>query len=536
MAGVFDESTDDFGIPGLDDWYDKALASGQGFKSEEERQAYIKSLGDPEKHPMFATSTEDLEGNPLVEALRSLREEGKSATEVATMYKDEGNEWIKKGDTKSMHEAYSRYTHALNVLDGAVLAAASGVTSEEKNEERKTFLADLQQKSSSAAAAAAAAEPTAEEADTTQLRSQILSNRAMASLNLKNYGSCRNDADAAIKLWSDNIKAHYRKTKALCMLKKYEEALLSSAAGLAVDPGNAQIIAIQDKCQQEVQKVQKKMDEKKAEEAARRSVEEQRWLTAWEIITGCVDESGARVKNGKSVAVGFASTDQQPAQLKEIIPHLSEGRPSWPVLMLYPQYGQLDVIQGVSAGDMVVAHLAEMFPELEDGYTPSGAGSGGPNPAVPWDRDCEYFVSRLAVYAPLEAGRRITTVDQWYAACREQSALRGEHGPEAAERALLDARKRSQAHETKLFQFKDDARDKALGMERVGYVDVHLGCTFYDVLRAPNHVLSGGLLSFLVFVRGNQAHKKFLSDVVKNGHGIWVQHPAGSGQSGERLV
>ena len=27
------------------DWIDEALARGEGFKSEEERQAYIKSLG-----------------------------------------------------------------------------------------------------------------------------------------------------------------------------------------------------------------------------------------------------------------------------------------------------------------------------------------------------------------------------------------------------------------------------------------------------------------------------------------------------------
>ena len=30
----------------IDEWYDAALAQGQGFKSEEDRQAYIASLGD----------------------------------------------------------------------------------------------------------------------------------------------------------------------------------------------------------------------------------------------------------------------------------------------------------------------------------------------------------------------------------------------------------------------------------------------------------------------------------------------------------
>ena len=49
-------------------------------------------------------------------------------------------------------------------------------------------------------------------------------------------------------------------------------------------------------------------------------------------------------------------------------------------------------------------------------------------------------------------------------------------------------------------------------------------------------VFSGGLLTFLVFVKGNLAHKKFLADVVKNRHGVWLLQPDGKGQSGERLV
>ena len=274
MSGLFDESTEDFGIPGLDDWYDKALASGQGFKSEEERQAYIKSLGDPEKHPMFAQTTEDLEGNPLTEALRALREDGKSPVEVATMYKDEGNEWMKKSDPKSLHEAYDRYTHALNILEGIAVAASSGVTSDEQNVERKEFLADLQSKSNESMATTktntttttASVEPTIEtEEDTKQLKSLIFSNRAMASLSLKNYGSCKKDADAAIALWSGNIKAHYRKCKALLTLKKYDEALASCHVALEIDPANVQILAIKDKCTVELEKLQTQMENKQKE-------------------------------------------------------------------------------------------------------------------------------------------------------------------------------------------------------------------------------------------------------------------------------
>ena len=211
-------------IPGLDDWYDAALKAGQGFKSPEERQAYIDSLGDPMKHPMFAQTTEDLEGSPLVDALRALKEEDKSPYEIAIMYKDEGNEWLKKGDAKSLHEAFNRYTHAISILEGTAQAVAAGVTSEETNEERELFLKNLE--SSAKLVDKNLAEgnsnkpssiPTESLEDTKILQSQIYSNRALACLNLKNYRSCINDADKSIYYESTNIKAHYRKIKALGM-------------------------------------------------------------------------------------------------------------------------------------------------------------------------------------------------------------------------------------------------------------------------------------------------------------------------------
>ena len=216
-------------VPGLDDWYDNALKAGQGFKSDKEREDYIKSIGDPMMHPLFAESTEDLEGNPLAEALRALREEDKTPIEIATMYKEEGNDWLKKGDKKSLHEAYDRYTHAINVLDGTVRAAVSGASSFNATT-GETTAPKLHNESNSTIASLYPSEllPRAECEDTpfppealkmgeeeSMLRSQIFSNRAMVSLSLMNYGSCIRDADSSILCWSKNIKAHYRKCKSL---------------------------------------------------------------------------------------------------------------------------------------------------------------------------------------------------------------------------------------------------------------------------------------------------------------------------------
>lgn len=35
----------------FDDWYEKALRDGMGFKNDEERQEYIRNMGDIEKVP-----------------------------------------------------------------------------------------------------------------------------------------------------------------------------------------------------------------------------------------------------------------------------------------------------------------------------------------------------------------------------------------------------------------------------------------------------------------------------------------------------
>lgn len=224
-------------VPGLDDWYDNAIKAGHGFKSDKEREEYIKSIGDPMMHPLFAENTEDLEGNPLAEALRALREEDKTMLEIATMYKDEGNDWLKKGDKKSLNDAYDRYSHALNILDGTAIAATSGASnfnaetgitelpnisqskSIESNENEKTTITSFYpselQPQPQEIISISVEEKQKREEETDLLKSQIFNNRALVCLTLKNYGSCVKDADSSILFWRNNIKAYYRKCRAL---------------------------------------------------------------------------------------------------------------------------------------------------------------------------------------------------------------------------------------------------------------------------------------------------------------------------------
>jgi tetratricopeptide (TPR) repeat protein len=162
---------------------------------------------------------EDLEGNPMVDAFRQLREEDKTRVELVLMYKDEGNEFMRKKTVKERHEAIKRYSHALTLLDAADEARKEG------NEDEADKSVNL-----------------------FHLRSQTFNNRAMALMFLKNYGLALKDLTKVSLIPSpvtdliipqallydpENVKAHYRKSKVLFQLKRPEFALKACDAGLA---------------------------------------------------------------------------------------------------------------------------------------------------------------------------------------------------------------------------------------------------------------------------------------------------------------
>ena len=99
-----------------------------------------------------------------MEAFRCLREEDKTPVELALMYKEEGNEWMKKNTRKDYHEAIARYSHAFSFMDEADRARKEG------SEEERDRGVNLQ-----------------------HTRSQIYNNRALASMQLKNYGIALKD-------------------------------------------------------------------------------------------------------------------------------------------------------------------------------------------------------------------------------------------------------------------------------------------------------------------------------------------------------
>jgi hypothetical protein len=559
----FDDMTEDEGDNALDDWYDKALRDGFGFKSEKEKQDYIASIGDPMKHPLFARTTEDLEGHPLTEAFRCLREDDKTNVGLAEMYKEEGNEWMKKSDKKSLSEAYIRYSHALTFVDKADAARAD--FSDAETEDRAV--------------------------DLKKLRSVILSNRALASLNITNYGKCYKDCDKAISLYPSNMKAHYRKCKALMTLKKYPDCIAAcgaaEAAAATADPVIASpkdILTIKQHCEKMLSSA---MQTKKASQARQLAEMLYRWREVWDIASS------------RRICLGYPTYGmQEPRELREswmmVDPDyagdssatgagtgtgtgtgaVSESTPlCLPVLLQYPQYGTYDVLTSAGYGDMLVDHLAQAFPEKED---------LGPGQQLVWDVAQEYQVSNLVVYVQLFASRAVGSLREWVDACMEQkvllmggnmellsiakhldfgsgesssakdaaaagksvsvpelpknsvalaaslaaAAVEAHHSslhPQAKEASLEVLKSKAEARERayweKLFDTAtgrsatlDASTGSTMTANAARFLEVHLGCSLGQIAKAhfPAHTLPRGVLTLLVYPKGSRLHKLFV--------------------------
>ena len=504
-------ATEEESYDAMDDWYDRALAAGFGFKSEEEKQEYIKSIGDPMKHPLFAQTTEDLEGHPLTEAFRVLREEDKTLVELAEMYKEEGNQWIKKSTKKDYEAAFDRYSHALTYLDKADKAREDGT------ECTSDSTADLK-----------------------MIRSQILSNRALSSLNLTNYGRCYKDCDRAIYLWPGNLKAHLRKCKALYMLKKYPDCIAACKAGLELDATNKDLLNYAKQC--DIEYTQKRLAKREADLKILSTLTAQ-WSSVWNY---------ARNQN---VTLGYPQYGApEPKELRDIWTHLDMGDAAtgtsatlrWPVLLQYPQYGTYDVLSGAGRDDMLVEHLGMAFPEKED---------CGPEDRIEWDVDDEYHVSNLAVYVQLHSTKAVTSENEWLEACMEQRILlqggnvdllgllkATKTAPTAStasttveaensnstvssldnipETTFEKLKSRAELREKKYWEtLMDTVTGKTITTTGPGlrtssarFLEVHLGCTIGTIAKAhsPAHVLPRGVLTLLIYPKDNRLHKLFV--------------------------
>ncbi|ETV98952.1 hypothetical protein H310_08433 [Aphanomyces invadans] len=243
------------------------------------------------------------------------------------------------------------------------------------------------------------------------------------------------------------------------MLKKPEDTLRYCKVGLAVDPSHKDLIALQASglVQLEEQRVEREVEAFKRQKRRAMTNKYKQLCTLRKVRVGPAIISDRRVADFQGKA------DLNP----------DSGNMAWPVLFLYDEYGQSDFIQAFDEHDMVVEHLANMFPE--DG------------PFCMWDTRCDYKASQLVLYVVADAVLPFATDDAWHV------ALSGDVESDVAESTRLrEEEKHSYKH--------------------TWWLEVSPFCSLAMVLQHHQYVVPG-IPVFNVMVRGTKHHTTFLASI-----------------------
>ncbi|KAI8906522.1 hypothetical protein DFJ77DRAFT_484370 [Powellomyces hirtus] len=291
-----------------------------------------KFVEDLMKTPLFMKTMpteKDIEENETLAAIHSLIYDG-TPEEIATNFKNQGNEAFQAGPRE--------FKHAINY-----------------------YTKGLEQK-----------------ADSPKLNAILYANRAAVNLELGNYRKVLNDCGAAITLQPDFVKAYYRSIKALLALDKLEEALDCCERALKIDPHNAAISI-------EQAKVLKRKTLK--EETARAQLERERQKEADErMLQNAIKARGIKMISSDPKSSSQSSQSHYVhASQGTHAPHLDKTTtpPTLcvPIVLLYPEYSQSDLIAAARETDPLQHHLDTIFEE-----------------AAPWDTQGTYKPDNLDVY------------------------------------------------------------------------------------------------------------------------------------------
>lgn len=230
------------------------------------------------------------------------------------------------------------------------------------------------------------------------LLQSLLLNRAACNLELKNFGSVLRDCSKVLSVDSKSLKALYRSALALIALERPEEAIDCCNRALVADAQNSSILSALSKAKalKERQEAREKAKQEAAAAAKAREMKIQAALRARSILV-------------LPLAPGQPSLEHHPTLSNDDPPRLSV-----PMLFLYPQYSQSDIISSFHEDTRFTDHLEVMFP-------PEGTRPG-------WDLQGDYVLSNLVLYAStkrkrlLKIGKKTTLADL----CNNAAAKTGE--------------------------------------------------------------------------------------------------------------
>ncbi|XP_019356794.1 PREDICTED: tetratricopeptide repeat protein 4 isoform X1 [Gavialis gangeticus] len=215
-----------------------------------------------------------------------------------------------------------------------------------------------------------------------ELNAVLYTNRAAAQFYLGNYRSALNDVIQARKLKPNHLKAVIRGALCHLELKNFPEAMVWCDEGLRIDSTERKLLETRTKADRFQRAEQRDARKAKVKEKKEQSQKEA-LLTAIKErnIKLSLKSSKEEDEMSESLAEmsidGFSSDNATGAKvcLDE------DGNLNWPVLFLYPEYGQTDFISAFQENTRFIDHLMVMFAELP-----------------PWDMERKYQSSNLQLY------------------------------------------------------------------------------------------------------------------------------------------
>ena len=223
-------------------------------------------------------------------------------------------------------------------------------------------------------------------APTDQLLSAVLyTNRAAAHYRIGNYRSALNDSIEARKYKSDHLKAIARGALCYVELKMFNEAIAWCDEALQLCPTDEKIKNARAKAD----KLMREQESSKRRELAaehRKEHDQQQILAAVQkrgiVLSGCGQSSDLfSLKSKHPSGPGVSLT--------------SDGVLMWPVMLLYPEYGETDFIEAFCELSLFSEHFEVMF--------------GAERPA--WDTDDKYQPDHLQVLFENKERQQLHQVD-----------------------------------------------------------------------------------------------------------------------------
>nr|XP_056700944.1 tetratricopeptide repeat protein 4 [Euleptes europaea] len=289
-----------------------------------------------DKIPVFmkkAPSEIDPKQNPDLACLQSIIfDEEQTLEEQAKTYKNEGNNYFKEKDYK---KAVISYTEGLN-----------------------------------------------KKCSDQELNAVLHTNRAAAQFYLGNYRSALSDAIAARKLKPNHLKAIIRGVLCHLELKHFSEAVSWCEEGLRIDPKEKKLLETRAKADR-----LKRTEERDLRKARLQEKKEQAQKDA---VFKAIKDRNIKLLPVSSKEDNLISANLAEMSLDEFSSQSETGARvcldengslSWPVLFLYPEHGQSDLISAFHEESRFIEHLMVMFEELP-----------------PWDTERKYYPSELELY------------------------------------------------------------------------------------------------------------------------------------------